>query len=286
MYYNKEYFRQFAPKIRMSEENLDLLEGFMPRFSPEEAGSIARYLVDPSIPSAEKRERMEKLAEEENGGIYCVLIYMAAAGYTHEKYREKGMPDEVFYNTFNCLPEKMETHKKHFGIWGNVAPTWPISHLNMTLFRIGRLGYAFVPAPHEPLLAGEKVLAAEKEPYVYMHISDNEKLVGCAESIQEARAFFRKFYPEYGDCLYMTNTWLLDPRLGEILPEESNIMQFQKIFNIYDRYDCRPEVLKRVFGAEKENLDAYEPSSSLARAVIAYLKSGKELGRGLGYTKF
>lgn len=286
MYYNKEYFRLLAPKIRMSEENLDVLEGFMPRFSPEEADSLARFLVDPAVPVAEKRDKMAKLAEEENGGIYCVLIYMAATGYTHEKYREKGMPDEVFYDTFNCLPEKMETHKKHFGIWGNVAPTWPISHLNLTLFRIGRLGYAFVRPPHEPLKAGDTVLAGENEPYIYMHMSDNEKLVGCAESIRAAREFFRTFYPEYADCVYMTNTWLIDPRLGDILPEESNIMQFQKLFEIYERYDCRSEVLKRIFGEEKENLDDYAPNTSLGRAVIAYLKSGRELGRGIGYTKF
>lgn len=286
MYYTKEYFKELAPRIRMSSDALDALLALMPRLSPEEADTLARYLTDETVPTSEKRERMTEFAKQENGDLLSVLVYMTAAGYTHEKYKAKGMSDDVFYNTFNCLPEKMETHMKHFGTWGYGAVTWPISHLNLTLFRIGRLGYAFVPAPHEPLMAGEEVLVAENEPYIYMHISDNEKLVGFAESVQEARAFFRQFYPEYADCVYMTNTWLLEPRLAEILPESSNIMQFQKIFNIYDRYDCRSEVLKRVFGVEKENLDEYEPTSSLGRAVVTYLKSGKELGRGLGYTKF
>lgn len=286
MFYTVTYFRELSPKIRMSSEALETLEKLMPRISAEEADKLARYLTDETIPFPEKRERMAKFAEQEDGNLLCVLIYMAATGYAYEKYKARGIPDEVFYDTFNCLPEKMETYKKHFGKWGYTAPTWSISQLNLTLFRIGRLSYNFVPAPHEPLCAKDKVLATENEPYIYIHISDNEKLVGCEESIREARAFFKKFYPEYADCIYVTNTWLLDPLLAEILPENSNIMQFQKIFNIYDRYDCKTEVLKRIFGEEKESLDAYSPATSLARAVIDYLKSGKELGRGLGYTKF
>lgn len=286
MYYTKAYFRALAPQIRMSPAALAALETLMPRISPEAADEMARYLTDSSVPSSEKRDRMTEFAKQEDGNLLSVLIYMAATGYAHEKYKEKGISDDIFYNTFNCLPEKMETHMKFFGSWGYDSPAWPISHLNLTLFRIGRLGYAFVSAPHEPLMDGDHILAAADEPYVYMHISDNEKLTGCEESIKEARAFFRKFYPAYGDCVYMTNTWLLEPRLAEILPESSNIMQFQKLFHIYDRYDCRSEVLKRIFGVEKENLDEYTPSTSLARTVIDYLKSGKMLGRGLGYTRF
>lgn len=286
LYYTIEYFIDLAPQIRMSPEALEALEVLMPRIPAEEADALARYLTNEDIPQPEKRARMQAFAEQENGDLLCVLVYMAASGYTHEKYKALGIPDDVFYNTFNCLPEKMETHRKHFGTWGYGAPTWPISHLNLTLFRIGRLGYQFVPAPHDPVLNGENVLVEKDEPYIYMHISDNEKLLGCAESIRDARAFFRKFYPAYADCRYTTNTWLLEPRLGEILAPESNIMQFQSLFNIYDRYDCRSEVLKRIFGEEKEDLNAYTPTTSLARAVIDYLKSGKELGRGLGYTKF
>lgn len=286
MYYNKEYFRALAPSIRMPEEALSALEALMPAFTPEDADSLARFITDSAVPIADKRARMTEISQRENGELLCVLIYMAASGYLHEKYKELGMPDSVFYDSMNCLPEKMETHMKHFGTWGYSAITWPLSHLNLTLFRVGRLGYAFVPAPHEPLMAGDTVLAGENEPYIYMHMSDNEKLVGCAESIKEARAFFRKFYPEYADCVYMTNTWLIDPHLAEILPPTSNIVQFQKLFHVYDRYDCRSEVLKRVFGTEKDTLDKYVPTTSLARAVLDYLKSGKELGRGLGYTIF
>ena len=285
MYFNKEYFKALAPRIRMNEDELSCLLQLMPALTAEEGEAAARFLTDDAVPYTEKKERILEIAARENGDLLCVLIYMAAAGYTHEKYKAKGIPDEIFYNTFNCLPEKMETNMHFFGKYGYASPTWPLSHLNMTLFRIGRLGYAFVPDIEEPLYAGDKVLVEKGDSYIYMHISDNEKLVGCAESILEARAFFRKFYPKYGDCVYMTNTWLLDPRLGEILSPTSNIMQFQSLFEIYDRYDCRTEVLKRTFGEEREDLNSYTPTTSLSRAVLAYLQSGKELGRGLGYAK-
>ncbi len=285
MYFNEAYFTALAPKIRMNEEQLSCLLELMDEISPAEGEAIARFLTDDAVSYADKKGRIEEIAARENGELIAVLIYMAAAGYTHEKYKAKGIPDEIFYNTFNCLPEKMETNMRFFGKYGYPSHTWPLSHLGMTLFRIGRLGYAFVSDIAEPLYAGDKVLVEKGDSYIYMHISDNEKLVGCAESIREAREFFRKFYPKYGDAVYMTNTWLLDPRLSEILPETSNIMQFQKLFEIYDRYDCRSEILKRTFGEEREDLDSYTPHSSLGRAVLEYLRQGKELGRGLGYTK-
>ncbi|MBE7025152.1 MAG: hypothetical protein E7408_03755 [Ruminococcaceae bacterium] len=285
MYYTKEYLCALAPKIRMSEEALNALLALMPSISPAEGEALCRFLTDSTVPSVEKRERMERFVKEEKSELHAILIYMAASGYTHEKYRELGMPDEIFYDSMNCLPEKMETNMKYFGVWGYVPYLWPISHLNLNLFRIGRLSYGFTPAGHAPVMNGDKVLVPTEVPYVNMHISDNEKLVGGEESIRAAREFFRKFFPEYGDCVYMTDTWLIDPLLGEILSPASNIMQFQNLFHIIDRYDCRKEVLNRVFGEEKENLDEYVPTTSLARSVLAYLKSGKELGRGIGYTK-
>ena len=51
-------------------------------------------------------------------------------------------------------------------------------------------------------------------------------------------------------------------------------------------FDAIQEVLYRIFGPAKESLDEYEPTSSLAHGVLSYLKSGKLLGSGMGYTRY
>ncbi len=282
MYYSTAYFRELAPRIRMSAQMLETLEALMPRLSPEEADSLARYIADPASPDAEKRERMTALSERENGELLCVLVYMTAAGYTHEIYKEKGLPDEVFYDTFNCLPEKMETCRKFTGKWGYPSILWPLYHVHLTRFRIGRLTYDMQTVPDD-LISRDYLPFQKGDQVLKIHISDNESLAGCAESMRSARAFFTRYYPEYKNAVMLTRTWLLDPRLTALLSPDSNIIKFQQLFHIYDYINNEQEVLRRIFGEYKENLDAYTPTSSLARAVLPYLKAGNRLGSGLGY---
>lgn len=284
MYYTKEYMRTLFPLIRMKEEAYRALENHFDELAPEEAEAVARFWADTTVKRSEKVASINKIAEKEHGDLLCVLIYMAASGYTHEEYRKNGIPDEVFYNTFNCLAEKMETNMKFKGVWGYPSETWPALHTGMEIFRIGRLSYELQTA-NADVTSEDRVLIEKGQKYLYMHISDNEKLCGCEESIRNAREFFAEFYPEYAHGVIYTRTWLLEPRLSELLPEDSNIMRFQKLFNIFGRMDNMPEVAVRVFGEYKEKPDEYIPTTSLAKEIVNYFKKGGVLGSGMGITK-
>lgn len=285
MYYTKEYLSALAPKIRMQAEAFDAAMAHFDEIDPSEAEEIARFLAVPTLQREEKDPTLYKIAEMENGDLLCVLLYMAAAGYTHENYKKKGIPDSIFYDSFNCLAEKMETAKRFTGKWNYPSILWPSRMTCMQTFRIGRLSFAMERAVQD-ILNGDEILIEKGARYVHIHIADNDKLCGCEESVRAARAFFAEFYPEYKDAVFYTRTWLMDPRLAEILPPESNIMQFQKVFHIIGQMDNEKEVLARIFGPAKESLDDYVPTSSLARAVLARLKRGEHLGSGWGYTRY
>ncbi len=284
MYYKKEYMRKLFPLIRMQEEAYATLEAHFEEIEPKEAETLAKFWADTTVKRPEKLDSITEIEHRENGDLLCVLIYMAASGYVHEEYRKRGIPDEIFYNTFSCLAEKMETNMKFKGTWGYPSVTWPALHTGMQIFRIGRLSYEMKVA-EEDVVVNENLVIKKGQKHLYLHIPDNDKLCGCEESIEEARAFFSQFYPEYKDAVMYTRTWLLDPRLSDLLPPESNIMQFQKLFNILDRVDNVPEVMRRIFGEYKENLDEYVPSGGFAGSVIRYLKEGKMLGSGMATTK-
>lgn len=285
MYYTKEYLSSLAPKIRMTEEAFEAAMAHFDEIDPVEAEEIARFLAIPTLQREEKDPTLHKIAEMENGDLLCVLLYMAAAGYTHENYKKMGISDSIFYDSFNCLAEKMETAKKFTGRWGYPSVLWPSRMTCMQTFRIGRLSYAMETAV-QSLPDDSNAIIEKGTPYIHIHIADNDKLCGCEESVRAARAFFAEFYPDYKDAVFYTRTWLLDPRLAEILPESSNILQFQKVFHVVGKIDGEEQILSRIFGTVKENLEEYVPQSSLARGVLDYLKSGKRLGSGMGYTRF
>ena len=285
MYYTKEYIRELASLIRMPEEAYTVLEAHYEDLDPIEAEKIARFWADPKLKRPEKMDSITDISSREYGDILCVLIYMAASGYAHETYQKLGIPDSIFYDTFNCLAEKMETCMKFKGYWGYTSVTWPMLHTGLEIFRIGRLSYEMRVAENDIVVNG-KVLITKSVSYIYVHISDNDKLIGCDESIREARKFFARFYPEYKNAIFYTQTWLLDTRLAEILPPESNIMQFQRLFHIMELRDNVPSVMNRIFGEYKENPDDYVITSSLGRGVVKYLKEGKHLGMGISVTRF
>lgn len=284
MYYTKEYMRELAPLIRMPAEALAALEAYFDDLDPVEAERIAKFWADSTLKRPAKSDSIAEIASREHGDILCILIYMAASGYTHETYRKLGIPDKIFYETFNCLAEKMETCMKFRGYWGYTSVTWPVLHTGLQIFRIGRLSYEMRIAEDDIWVKG-KVLLPKGAKHIYLHIADNDKLCGCEESIREARAFFEEFYPEYKDVPFYTQTWLLDTRLGEILKPESNILQFQKLFHIMELRDNVPGVMPRIFGEYKENPDDYVITSSLGRGIVQYLKEGKQLGLGVAVTR-
>ena len=82
--------------------------------------------------------------------------------------------------------------------------------------------------------------------------------------------------PETFSC----GSWLLDPQLLEYLPEDSNIAQFQRRFELEpyeapEGPDADVEVLRFVFRTLTTPLDQLPRGTVLQRAIIDHLKAGR-----------
>lgn len=82
--------------------------------------------------------------------------------------------------------------------------------------------------------------------------------------------------------MYVCHSWLLYPELSEVLSVDSNIIQFQKHFYIYDVDAASREAEQRIFNQLKDNPFEYEEQTSLQRSAKAYLVAGHKLGSGYG----
>lgn len=82
--------------------------------------------------------------------------------------------------------------------------------------------------------------------------------------------------------MFICHSWLLDPELCEVLNPESNIIQFQSQFNIYEVDKSSKEAEERIFSKLSMTPQEYEENTQLQRRAKAFLIAGGKLGSGYG----
>jgi hypothetical protein len=141
-------------------------------------------------------------------------------------------------------------------------------------------------APEPVVLApGSPRLLDEDSTVVYIHIPWGGKLerAACVASLQAAKSFFEKHFPELPVRAFCTATWLLDPELSRVLPACSNIVSFGRLFRpLAQRNATDRQILERVFGKEAcwENCTA---QTSLQKAVLQHQRSGGQFRSTAGF---
>jgi hypothetical protein len=71
------------------------------------------------------------------------------------------------------------------------------------------------------------------------------------------------------------HSWLLDPALADVLSGDSNIVRFQRRFELADEgEDGNADVLRFVFHTFDPDLDELEPTTTLERALLEHMRAG------------
>ncbi|NLC44799.1 MAG: DUF5596 domain-containing protein [Clostridiales bacterium] len=116
---------------------------------------------------------------------------------------------------------------------------------------------------------------------INIHIPQGEKLdyEACLVSIEQAKEFFKKHFPDIKYNAVVCGTWLLDVNLLNILPEESNIIKFMSLFKKMPIYFSVPMIHERVFGFDFDVKDiASAPeNTSLQRSLKEYTQKGGKM---------
>lgn len=201
-----------------------------------------------------------------------------------KKYAEKGIPEQILLDTLSDIKIWLNTWSEIKGELYLGEMVWLRRHLNMQIFRLGRLQFAFEQSKHDyPQYDLQK-----GEPVIGVHIPSGEPLTvaECEASFALARVFFKKYFPDYQYRFYTCHSWLLDPALRRILPLKSNIVQFQNRF-IHLRDDDDDAILKYVFKWNTTGLNLkYAPVlSSFAEAVKSEYLAGTQFHVSLGIIK-
>ncbi|WMJ23755.1 acyltransferase domain-containing protein [Paludicola sp. MB14-C6] len=230
------------------------------------------------------KEMNEILKDEADKGFILLATSLSAALYTQEQYHEKGISDDIFYDTMGCFSRFVKEHKVSYGVYGFDRFFWSYRQLAQSLFRIGTLEFELAVFPLEDIVVNGKTLLKKNEPYLSIHIPSDARIdkANNHDSYHRANAFFAKYYPEFHYNMFYCNSWIISPNLKKVLPETSNIIQFLSDFSIIKVDEDEEGYKTWVFKNSNLTPEQFPEDTSLQRNIKQHVLNGGKIGGARG----
>ena len=208
----------------------------------------------------------------------------------HEQFGKAGMSRQVWLDSIDDIRLRQRLYFERTGKAGLAKgdARWLRHLMGFKLFKIGSLQFQ----PFEMLYLDEDGIGedfmrfseAQKRrlppgtPVLNTHIQYGAHLepVALEKTFDDARAFFRRFFPEQDFKAFITYTWLLHPGLQDLLPEGSKILGFASMWEVVGQNEDKTQALERIFGGRRRRHADYPQQTALQRVAL------KDLG-ALGY---
>ena len=218
----------------------------------------------------------DEVLEKEENRLWFLWLYSHMACEVYDRYMEQEISEKIFWDTFQDIRFWCENTEREFGTMGLAVYEWFYRHIDMVLFRLGRLQFETMEMENTVVSGG--VCLEKGTPIINIHIPQGEPLTweACEKSLEMVRKFWGSDKP------YVCHSWLLYPGLDEVLSETSNIREFRKHFRILQTDYREREAEWRIFGKVLKNIVEYPEGTALQRRVKEHLLSGKVLGNGWG----
>lgn len=132
-----------------------------------------------------------------------------------------------------------------------------------------------------------KLVLGKGDRVLQVHITIGERLSTDAsrKSLTMAIDFYAEHFPDMPFKLFTCDSWLLNPQLVGLLPETSNIVNFQKLFHLYPGLYEEADVFRFAFDVYKkpDDLSVLPERSSLHMILKAYLMKGNHISSSGGF---
>lgn len=259
-------------------------EACLAQAASAQAAPLLRHipaLLDASRAEAAMRELQAKCAPLSPNGLLELAVLLSAALETRKHYAARGVPDDVYLATMGCFSRFLNETHRWTGRWQFDRGFWVWRQLCGRLLRLGTLEFEALPLPAE--LAGP-LGAAAGAPALSVHIPGDAMCM--PEALHASYARRADFFARDGALpLTYCRTWLLSPRVKELLPPGSGIRNFMEDYTLADWNPDDNSGRLWLFGAPGIPDAALPERTSLQRGAKELLLQGKPLGSGLGLLK-
>ncbi|MBK5248512.1 MAG: DUF5596 domain-containing protein [Actinomycetales bacterium] len=202
--------------------------------------------------------------EHLGAGVLPLLAMLATVPEVRAFHRSRGIGNEVSWKSLSDLGQQVRVHRLTYGTFGLHTHAWLTNAWFGGLYWLGRLQYTVRPG------GGGFVLSC--------HIPRTGPLPpgSVDESFATAATFFAEHFPDLPAAALHCASWLLDPQLADVLPATSNMVSFQRRWELYGEPHVGDEdVLFFVFARRGPvDLEALPRATSLERAVVDHLRHG------------
>jgi len=183
-----------------------------------------------------------------------VAPFLARVDEARALHAARGLTDEESWQTLQDLPRHAHLDRLVHGTPGLRTGWWVELAFSGRLFQLGRLQF-------EP-----------RDGFLSVHVPEEcGPLTPAACDASFARA--REVFPDAGEA--RCRSWLLDPQLAGLLPATSNIVAFQRRFELLDEGENEDaRVLEFVFHTLEPDLDRLPQETTLQRAIVRHLRAG------------
>jgi hypothetical protein len=253
-------------------------------FTPEDAAAVMQS--DLSMADYERlRTQFELdtdafLSEMRRQPNFRLQFLVYAVHYAMDLYPlfvRKNISDIVYYDTFSELAIWAGNCRRLTGTLGIENIEWVSRSLQMRIFRLGRLQFEPATLSESYRIAGRVLNAGTLVLNVHIPQGSPLRKSECEASYRQALSFFHGIMPAF-----FCRSWLLYPALNELLPEYSNILAFQKPYQILETDDFDRQAEERLFGTLSDDPTLYPQITVLQSKARARLISGKPVGSALG----
>ncbi|MEV0001837.1 acyltransferase domain-containing protein [Micromonospora sp. NPDC050980] len=192
-----------------------------------------------------------------------VYAYLALVDVVREYHSDHGIGDAVSWTTLADLGRNLAVDRRMAGSGWPVMQSWLTLHARGGIYELGRLQH-------------------QRGETIGLHVPESGPLTPAAvdASLDAARVFFPRHFPDEHHTEFSCGSWLLDPQLREHLPEDANIVRFQRRFTLEphaepEGIDADVEVRRFVFRDLSTPLDRLPRDTALRRAVVDHLAAGR-----------
>jgi len=218
-------------------------------------------------------QQLKEALGDDPGGMKRLCSMLRCALKAREKFDRLGIGESVYVDTMAAFSRFVREHLDSYGHYGFNRGFWVTRQVSGTLFRFGQLEYELTTLNGVPIVSLHIPTDVDLRPEV------------LRPSVREGLSAFYRIFPEYVGKPVYCHSWLLSPLLKDFLPETSNILRFQALFDLEPEGVPGNDVLLWVFKNPKLPKEEYPENTSLQRKLKEFFLRGGQFLEGIGYLR-